>query len=650
MSLFRHKIKYLVLFPSILLGFVISCGLSGLAEGIYATFRSGYYRWTAPFSGMLYYGLWGAVLGCVIGGAFVLVLAVAGYEISRRRAFVISVGAGVTFCLAYSPYGSIISKLGVGPSMGIPGIILYSFIILGSFAVIYFIFQLLYSSVSKISGHPLAIIGISYLVIFLGVGIISAVIPAKPNVIEPYRSDEMSAAGKRPNILFILVDCLRHDWISPMGYDIKTEAIDMLADDGILFTNAIANSNWTMPAVGSIFTSLQPQYHGLMKFTSRMPDSYTLLADELGGVGYYTIGFSTNPNVSIASNFSKGFNEFYFLKGLPALPRDPDSPHLKLYSVIEKYASKALPFINRNRRAFRDAGATTDLVLSWFERNKHNPFFMYIHYMDPHYPYYRHPYDGTMAAPHLDGLIEKNRQLYAGLYKGEVEYADHHIMRLLNYLKKEGLYDSTLIILTSDHGEAFFDHYFYLHGISAFEEIIHTPLIVKLPGDENAGTRDSTLICQLDYAPTLLSFVGATPPESWEGHNFFDPDFNRNFVALQAINGMKDHRYRIRGIRTNEYKWVSADSGYTGEGIYTYQGASLDPRGVFPPNSLFDLVNDPAEMNNLYGLPDYRHVTDSIGAIDSLLLSDANARSPESDNIIHDQETLEQLKALGYLR
>jgi arylsulfatase A-like enzyme len=300
---------------------------------------------------------------------------------------------------------------------------------------------------------------------------------------------------------------------------------------------------------------------------------------------------------------------------------------------------------------YRDAKSTTDNVINWIEHNEgnRNPFYMYIHYMDAHVPYYNHPYDGTSATPYQDDPSGIHKEYYESLYNGEVEYIDTQISRLLEYLKESGSYDSSLIFLTSDHGEEFFDHYGWEHAVTMYDEVIHTPLIIKLPGLENAGTINNALVSQIDYAPTILSQLGFSPPSTWDGNDIFDSEFYNNHVVSQATNGKKGHRYRIHSIRTLDYKLMVADSGYSPEHLFTYQGKPVDKRGAFPKNSFFDLKSDPLEKSNLFKDDSYQAIIDSIEYIDSLVQSRISTVNTGEDSTTLDPETIKQLKALGYL-
>jgi arylsulfatase A-like enzyme len=425
-----------------------------------------------------------------------------------------------------------------------------------------------------------------------------------------------------------------------------------LADDGIVFANAIGNCNWTRPAIASIFTSLLPESHGILRHSHAIPKDYKLLADELSNHSYYTVGISTNPNIKRVTGFARGFNEFYYLGGIKqAIPLDLEAPPLTHFETAEYLLPKLMLSLNHRKVMFSDAERTTDRTISILNRMSDRRFFVYLHYMDPHDPYYHHPYNGQYGRPYGEDPAEENLELYSALYKGEITYFDKHLNRLLEYLKETGIYDSTLIILTADHGEEFYDHYGWQHGINMYDELIHNPLIIKLPSSAKAGTIDSTLVEQIDYAPTILEYLGFEPPDTWQGQYIFDPDYSNEYVVSQAENGCYgEHEYVIHSVRTLEHKWMVVDSGYHPDYIMTYQGAYVDERGIFDEKNLFDLIKDAAEKNNLYGVPEYQPIVDTMLYRDSTIQALMDSLSVFQDTVPMDQKTIQQLREIGYLQ
>ncbi|MCP4633782.1 MAG: sulfatase [candidate division Zixibacteria bacterium] len=638
------------LLPPAIVGAVFASSMVGLIESIYRTIDTGYNRWTLPFYGVGYYGILGFIIGIIFGIAAIMLFLFSRRKVTSAQIFNISAAAAVVYAWIYPPKSPVLKSIWSLEPESLFSVLQIFGIVLLCFILFYYIFKFLYLLSSKISKHLLLNFVIVYFLILTVSGIVAISSPEKPQYNKPYNKEVAEQLKSKPNVLFILVDCLRPDYISPYGCNIETPAMQTLTDDGILFTNAFANSNWTKPAMASIFTSLLPHKTGALSALSRLALDIPVLSDELSDRGYYTVGFSTNVNITKPTGFDRGFNEYYYLRGPMAIPLDIDAPRPPRFSTIEKFSLKLLPYLRKRKQIYRDAKSTTDILIKWLIANKDRKFFAYLHFMDPHEPYFSHPYNRNYCRPYLDNANENSIQHVSSFYEGEITYTDKHISKLLNYLKEENLYDSTLIILTSDHGEALFEHYLWEHGIAMYDEIIRTPLIIKLPGSDSAGEIDSSLVNQIDYAPTILKYLGYNPPKSWEGQSLFNPHFHNNYVSSMAGSGANQNPYRIRSIRTLSHKLMIADMGYNPENFFTSKGFRIDRRGALNDNSFFDLINDPGEKNNLYCSIEYKFARDSIAYLDSIILSQYDYKNIIGSNLQLNDETIEQLKALGYIK
>ncbi len=632
------------LFFTALIGGVIGAACGGIVEAISKTLITGYERWTLPVTAIGYYGFLGILAGISLSIVFILLKLLLPGKIKLGRIFSISASSVMVFILFsyFSQRLGEIFHLILGSFKGT-----FVFSLMGTilFWVLYPFFAWSYSKLAKATKHPLVSFWVIYFVSFTIAGVVAAVSPKVKNRNVPYNPAMASMVQDKPNIIFILIDALRYDWTSPYGYDISTPTMQSIADDGILFTKAIANSNWTKPSVASIFTSILPKSHGVLAGFSCLPKNLPILPQEMRDAGYYTIGFSTNPMIQNLTGFGRGFNEFYFLEGVEAIPVDPQAPLLRFHFEIRTIIRNLIPPLKKRERTYCDAEKTTDRVLDWLKNNGNRKFFMYLHYMDPHARYYKHPFDGTYANPYVDPS-GKNYNFYTSMYKGEIEYCDRHLARLINYLKKSNLYDSSLIFLTADHGEEMFDHYYWGHASSMFEEQIHIPLVIKLPGNVKGGSIDSSLVEQIDYAPTILNLVGITPPLKWDGQYIFSPNFYNSCVISQAENmGCNIEAVSLLGL-----KLIKSEPCYKKVRSYTRQFSLLDKRAVFPDRDLFDLINDPEEKNNLYDNPKYKSLIDSINGLERATLSKFTQETTASDSVALDQNTIMRLKELGYLQ
>ena len=318
------------------------------------------------------------------------------------------------------------------------------------------------------------------------------------------------ADQKRPNVLIYLIDTLRRDRLGAYGYSLNTSPhLDALADDGVLFTNSIAQSSWTRASVASIFTGVHPRSHGVNGRTNELSSEALTMAAILSASGYQTAGFVTNGNVSPNFGFDHGFETYV---------------HLRERRTTEVHVlSDTL-----NEQAF-----------AWLEsRDTERPFFLYLHAVDPHDPYtprspFREQYIQTRQYPDLVAprqLFERRLTDHeaaaisselGALYDAEVAFTDHHFGQLVAWLKNNGLYDSTAILAVSDHGEEFFEHGGWGHGSTLYQEQLAVPLIVKFPGQVGAGQRVDALAQHVDLLPTILDLLGIEGPPHLQGSSLW---------------------------------------------------------------------------------------------------------------------------------
>jgi arylsulfatase A-like enzyme len=337
---------------------------------------------------------------------------------------------------------------------------------------------------------------------------------ARPTSPEPSpASPPARAAGGAappPNIIVILVDTLRRDRLTPYGYRRETspEIGRRLAAAGTVVEEAYSAAPWTLPSVVALMTGRYPgELLGADLSAYGIPAGITPLAERLARAGYETAGFLANPTMHVGAGFERGFDTFY------APPADIE--------WLRRHAD------DLNRHALPWLAAYQD---------QEQPFFLYLHYIDPHDPYenpetagnhspFEGEYRGPVAGDWVNGvytgklaLPDPPRDLahLSALYDSEVHYVDHAIGEVLAALRPEVL-AHTLVVLTADHGEELLDHGGWKHGQTLYEEQIHVPLIVRWDGRVPAGRRLPGTVRLLDVAPTLAAAAGAPPDPGWEG-------------------------------------------------------------------------------------------------------------------------------------
>ena len=351
-----------------------------------------------------------------------------------------------------------------------------------------------------------------------------------------------------PNVVLILVDTLRRDHLSCYGHRRRTSpCLDRLAQESTLYTRAISPGAWTVPSQASIFTGTYPSRHGVDRTHPYLDCSLTTLPEYLRAQGYRTFGISSNFWISTATHYDRGFDVFsqswqlLQARGNPSLERqqrrDPGYSGPATPSSINDRVRVAA---NRLEAAFwrrccapvmavdKGAGRVTRVVKRWIKRwtTLDQPFFAFIHYMEPHLPYrpparfvrqYLDVRDALRARSvnqnalkFMTGRVTMTAEdfdLLGRLYDAEVSYTDHCIGEVVEGLRASRLLDNTLLVFCSDHGENLGDHGLMDHMFSVHDSITGVPLIVRYPGEAQRGTEHG-LVQTLDIFPTVASLVG----------------------------------------------------------------------------------------------------------------------------------------------
>lgn len=343
---------------------------------------------------------------------------------------------------------------------------------------------------------------------------------ARPRVVsEAPRAAPRPAREKvepRPNVVIYLVDTLRADRLGCYGYPRPTSPhLDRFAEGATLFETAVAQAPWTRPSVASVLTGLGPLAHGVRTLEDRLPDAADTLAERLRAAGYRTAAFSTNAHVGADTGFAQGFDDFHFL------PQE-------------------------------DSAAVSRRAAAWLDQRGEGPFFLYVHTLDPHSPY-TPPLDlrrkfAPGARPEA-GSLEHVRRIYAvrgkrraariaevdPLYDAEIAANDRSFGALLSALRERKLFDESLIVFVSDHGEALGERGAFGHAQSLYAEELDVPLVVKLPG-QTRGERVSRLAQHVDLLPTVLAAAGLPPAPGLPGRDLFGPPGEREPAAFSHLS------------------------------------------------------------------------------------------------------------------
>lgn len=476
-------------------------------------------------------------------------------------------------------------------------------------------------------------VAVAALVVLTGL----AALAARVFVAPPPSATPVTRAAARPgspNVLLIGIDTLRADHLPVYGYTAgRTPYIDALARGGIRYARAFAQASWTRPAFATIFTGLYPSSHGAMHKADLLPDRVDTLAELLQRAGYRTVGFPNNANISPAFHFQQGFDEYHYLEPALFFGADDVASQLTLYNglrlVRERFFAGHVDVDNY----YHPAERVTDAAIRWLDdAGASTPFFLFVHYMDPHDPYFVHPYDGeAFARVSTPNPAPELAARFRTLYDGEIAYLDEHLGRLLDALRRTGRYDDTLIVLTADHGEEFHEHGGWWHGTTLYDEQIHVPLIVKPVGAASQGRVAEELAMSVDIAPTVLAAARLDVPRSMQGHAL--PLDGSAMPARSRVFAEEDFEGNIlQAVRTSTSKFIVANAG--------------NPRGL-PTEQLFDVASDPGERDDRA-----QQARDAVEVMRAQLgqsFLEARAQAGATQQGGADRATQERLRALGYV-
>jgi len=354
------------------------------------------------------------------------------------------------------------------------------------------------------------------------------------------------ARSAKPDIFLVTIDTLRADHVHCYGYDgVQTPALDGLAQDGTRFSNAFTPSPITNTSHTSILTGLLPSSHGVTDFAIPLAPAHATWAEILKQQGYKTAGFIGAvilDSKTLAPGLDRGF-DFY-----DNFPEHPESK-------------------SRWGRVERRGMEVVQHAETWLTQHRTGPHFMWMHLYDPHDPY---------EPPAPFSQTYKDR-----LYDGEIAYADSALGHFIAYLKKQGIYEPSLIIVVGDHGEGLGEHREETHGIFLYDATTHVPLLMKLPSRVPQKKVVDAQVRTTDILPTALDLVAAPVPQELDGQSL-KAYLNGSVASDRTAIGETDYPLRfgwspLRSVRERGSKYIEA-----------------------PHPELYNLQADPKELHNIY--------------------------------------------------
>jgi len=414
----------------------------------------------------------------------------------------------------------------------------------------------------------------------------------------------------KKNVILITIDCLRTDHLNCYGYNRETTSfINSIAKRGTLFRNAFANGPFTSAAFPAILSSTYPLQNGRhITLKDRIPVS-ELLQEK----GIKTAAIHSNPYLSSYFGYNRGFDYFEdFIDYSQSTKREIKKiygwkyiifkildklPLLKKFLISVKnllFSQTSLKASKKNKLAtlpYAPAETISKYAINWLNGNYKESFFLWLHYMDLHEPYLlgniniEQIYSKGLPRSQILEMKKENIKDIMNLYDDKLRYIDASLERLYDFLLKKKILGNTIIILTSDHGDQFYEHGSLGHRVSYFEEIIHIPLLIY--GENFKEKQVDKLVCQLEIAPTILSFYSIEPPSNYKGFNLFS-ELKRSFIISETSydkrgSYIENHKmYPPKFVsfcyRTKEWKYI----------FYSNK-----------PEELYNFKKDPRERNNV---------------------------------------------------
>lgn len=575
---------------------------------------------------------WATVLGglAVLGGLFLAILPMDRQEIGS---WVTRLGLGA--CLI--PFGLFVVLFRLRrdvyleqmPPMGVIVVVLLAASIL--LLLILVPLRRVLQPFAGAIASPLAPLGLLAFGVSIGF-VLSAIL--SPASAQPSGGDGIAAGLKqKPNVILVMVDTLRADHLSCYGADIETPNLCRLAEDGTVY-KAFSHASWTKPATASLLTSTLPSTHRAIAKPSTLSEDLTLISEAMQAAGYTTGGIVSNVNLAESFGFAQGYDDYYYLGPDYIAYAAESSSKLIVYQLVRQiWLGAAGGGQMRFNDFYQDSKVVNATAFDWLDRRGEDRFFLFLHYMDPHDPYFEHPYNGKgvarVSTPEPDP--EAAERLRA-LYRGEIEYLDVQFGAFLDRLEADGLYDDTLIVLTADHGEEFHDHGGWWHGLTLYEEQIHVPLVVKWATHSGrpASGADSGIARLIDVGPTILAAADLEIPDGMQGIDLRTPFSTRLEKDRQAFSE-EDHEGNVLwSLRTEDEKLIVANEG--------------NPRGL-PEREYFDISMDPNERDP-YPDPDAEARLEELAALQRAA---AEGKAVESEEVEMTFARCEQLRMLGYV-
>ena len=370
-------------------------------------------------------------------------------------------------------------------------------------------------------------------------------------------------ASAPPNIVFVSIDSLRPDHLGCYGYDKPTSPfLDGLAAGGARFENAVSTTSWTLPSHASMFTGLLGKTHGLVDNGMSLSEDQVTLAELLKGQGYHTAGFFGGPYLHPTFGLHQGFDvyESCMSQSFDGLSGDE----------VRNVEMSAAPPSHTDITGPRTQKRVEDWARERVEEGASDPYFLFLHLWDVHYnfnppdefremfvdPNYNGPADGRLMHNKAirPGMAQSDLDHVLALYDGEIRFTDEILKRIFRDLTDKGMMKNTLVLITADHGEEFFEHNNVGHNKTLFDEVLRIPMIAHWPGHIEAGQVIEDQVQIVDLMPTFASFAGFNGSLPSQGADISPLLAGRKMKPRDALSGLFIDGMSLRALRSNDRK------------------------------------------------------------------------------------------------
>jgi arylsulfatase A-like enzyme len=422
-------------------------------------------------------------------------------------------------------------------------------------------------------------------------GLLVVAAPVSLIALDGWGEPELGTAGldcDAPyDVLVITLDTLRRDHLTHYGYARPTsQALERFGFSR--FEHGFAVSSWTRPATASLLTGLYPSKHTAVERANRLPSSARTLAEILAARGFATGFCAGNLNASGVFGMDQGAS---FTTGDPDRP-----PHVLAGTALGEV-------LQRRRISLQDARDLNRFALAFLRAARGRRYFLYVHYDDPHKPYappaellrrYAEPFEGRVLTQPIQGpMTPAEVEHMVARYDADVENAVLAAARLLEEIERQGTLDTTLIVFTADHGEAFGEHGRWNHANSVYDELVAIPLLVRPPSALGGVPVVRQPASQVDVVPTVLDYLGLELPAGLDGRSL-RPWLEGASEGERRLLLAECARTQKWSCRSERYKLIAPEE--PGQG-------SLE---------IYDMSADPGELSNLAGRAELQPVVDEL--------------------------------------